>query len=151
MRVFDWLFRRKQHKPSPPWERTMPPVPETEDAYVDGDGRRHRADAPYLLPKDLQEVRRLDYQHFILRQVLKGNCFAPVHDLLTQGSHVLDVGCGTGRWGQEIALAYPQSQVIGLDLEAVPRTSSTPLNYQFVPGNLLHGLPFANGTFGYVH
>src|SRR5581483_9816572 len=51
----------------PAWERTRPP-----EVYIDTEGRRHRGDAPYLLPKDEQELQRLSYQHFILRQVLKG-------------------------------------------------------------------------------
>ncbi len=120
-------------------------------AYLDEDGRRHRGDVPYLLPKDEQEIRRLDYQHFILRQVLKGNTFAPVASLLRTQSHVLDVGCGTGRWGYEIAAAYPQTRVVGFDLEDIPRTMSTPLNYQFYRGNLFNGLPFAAQQFHYVH
>jgi ubiquinone/menaquinone biosynthesis C-methylase UbiE len=147
MRLF-YLFPRK--KPAPPpmtWERT-PTVPQV---YLDEDGRRHRGDAPYLLPKDEKEIRRLDYQHFILRQVLKGNTFAPVHQLLRKHSHVLDVGCGTGRWGCEMAAAYPQAQVVGFDLEDIPRTVSTPLNYQFYRGNLLNGLPFPAQQFHYVH
>ncbi len=147
MGLFRWLFRRKKRRTFPPitWERTPPQV------YADAEGRRHRGDAPYLLPKDGQELQRLEYQHFILRQVLQGNTFAPVHGLLRKGGHVLDVGCGTGRWGYEIATSYPKTQVVGFDLEDVPRTSSTPLNYQFHSGNLLNGLPFTAHSFHYVH
>jgi hypothetical protein len=104
-----------------------------------------------LLPKDEKEMQRLDYQHYILRQVLQGNTFAPVHALLSQGGHVLDVGCGTGRWGYEIAQTYPQTTVAGLDLEDIARSASSPLNYQFYRGNMLHGLPFAARSFQYVH
>src|SRR6266496_3005787 len=130
------------------WERT----PDVPQVYVDEDGRRHRADAPYLLPKDEKEIQRLDYQHFILRQVIKGNCFAPMHDLLLkQGGNVLDVGSGSGRWSYEIATAYPKTHMYGFDLEDVPHTASTPLNYQFYQGNVLNGLPFASHTFHYVH
>ena len=64
---------------------------------------------------------------------------------------MLDVGCGTGRWGWEMALTYPKTQVMGFDLENVPRTTSMPLNYQFQRGNLLDGLPFASKQFDYVH
>ena len=146
MRLFR-LFRRKKHVSASTWERT-PPVPQV---YFDEEGRRHRGDAPYFLPKDDKEIQRLDYQHFILRQVLQGNTFAPVHHLLARGGKVLDVGCGTGRWGHEIATAYPLAQVIGFDLEDMPPTSSTPLNYQFQQGNLLNGLPFPAQQFQYVH
>jgi SAM-dependent methyltransferase len=141
-----WLFRGRQRSVAvASWERTPPPV------SLDEDGRRHRTDVPYLLPKDEQEIQRLDYQHFVFRHLLQGNIFAPVDPLLRKGGNVLDVGCGTGRWGQEIATSYPKTQVIGFDLENVPRTASTPLNYQFHRGNLLSGFPFPAHTFHYVH
>ncbi len=105
MGLFRWLFQRKKRRPPVTWKRTMPASPNIPQEYVDEDGRRHRGDAPYLLPKDDKEIQRLNYQHFILRQLLKGNSFAPVHDLLIKGGHVLDVGCGTGRWGHEVATA----------------------------------------------
>lgn len=142
------LRRKKKPTATSTWERTPPSEP---PLFFDEDNRRHRADAPYLLPKDLQEVNRLDYQHYIFRRILQGNCFAPVHDLLQRGAMVLDVGCGTGRWGYEIAANYPQVQVAGFDLEPVSRTGSIPLNAQFVQGNLLHGLPFPDQHFQYVH
>jgi hypothetical protein len=81
MGLLNWLRPNKRKRTSTAcnWKPTPSPVPQV---YTDEDGRRHRADAQYLLPKDDQEIQRLDYQHFILRQVLKGNIFAPMHDLL---------------------------------------------------------------------
>ncbi|MBV9706482.1 MAG: class I SAM-dependent methyltransferase [Chloroflexi bacterium] len=64
---------------------------------------------------------------------------------------MLDVGCGTGKWGQEIATAYPKARVIGFDVADMQRTASPLLNYQFSQGNVLNGLPFASHTFDYVH
>ena len=142
------LFQRKKSSTPSSWQRTSSAKPEV---YLDEDGRRHRTDAPYLLPKDLQEIQRLDYQHYIFRQILKGNTFAPVDALLTQGANVLDVGCGTGCWGCEIASTYPQTQVVGFDLENVPRSASMPLNDHFQRGNVLTGLPFAAQQFQYTH
>ncbi len=142
------FFQRRKHATAATWEQRLPAA---ALVYRDEDGRRRRGDAPYLLPKDEKEVGRLDYQHFVLRQVLKGNSYAPVHRLLLKGGPVLDVGCGTGRWGCEVATDYPQTQVIGFDLEDVPRSTIPPANYHFVQGNVLHGLPFADHTFTYVH
>src|SRR5690349_12876186 len=115
MSLFRWFFRgnKRPSKASFHWERT-PPRPPQE--YRDSEGRRHRGDAPYLLPKDEQEMYRLDYQHFLLRQVLHGYCYAPVHTMLRKGCNVLDVGSGTGRWGHELATSYPDSRVFSLDL-----------------------------------
>lgn len=143
-----WPFRRTRHREPFIWEPTPPSLPLT---FHDKEGRRHRTDAPYLLPKDDQEIRRLDYQHYIFRHILQGNTFAPVDTLLQKGGQVLDVGCGTGRWGHEIASTYPSTSVIGFDLEDVPRTISTPLNAHFQQGNVLDGLPFATQQFSYVH
>lgn len=144
MGFFGWFFKRK-HRPPITWELSSPPV------SLDSDGRRHRDDIPYLFPKDDREVDRLDYQHYILRQLLKSNTFAPVHRILKQGGNVLDVGCGTGRWGHEIAASYSRVQVIGFDIEQLTHTTTPPQNYQFYQGNILNGLPFVGGQFQYVH
>lgn len=39
-------------------------------------GGRQHVDATYLLPKDLGEVNRLDFQHFVLRNGFGGNYLA---------------------------------------------------------------------------
>ncbi|HEX6819344.1 MAG TPA: class I SAM-dependent methyltransferase [Ktedonobacterales bacterium] len=114
--------------------------------------RRHLAGLPYDLPKDDQEISRLDFQHYVLRYAFKGNYLAPLVD----PRDILDVGCGSGRWGQEIALVFPTANVIGLDVvpppaDANPAESTRPPNYAFVPGNVLEGLPFADASFDYVH
>ena len=44
---------------------------------------------------DEKEFGHLDYQHFILRQVMKGNTFAPVDQFVHKHGQILDVGCGT--------------------------------------------------------
>jgi ubiquinone/menaquinone biosynthesis C-methylase UbiE len=98
-----------------------------------------------MLPKDLSEVSRLDFQHYALRATLKGNHLAP----LEKPTHVLDVGCGTGQWCYEMCAEFPAAQVTGFDLEAGKPAS--PVNYHFVPGNVLDGLPFPDNSFAYVH
>ncbi len=116
----------------------MPPV------TFDANNRRRLTDVPYVLPKDDQEIQRLDYQHYILRSLLKSNCFAPVDPLLMKGANVLDVGSGSGIWGTEIANTYKQSQVFGFDVEQIKKSSKLPQNYQFHKGNLLDGMSFAS-------
>lgn len=114
--------------------------------------RRHLAGLPYDLPKDDQEISRLDFQHYVLRYAFKGNYLAPLAD----PRDILDVGCGSGRWGQEIAFVFPNANVIGVDVvpppaDANPAESTRPPNYAFVPGNVLEGLPFADASFDYAH
>jgi SAM-dependent methyltransferase len=114
--------------------------------------RRHLAGVPYDLPRDDQEIHRLDFQHYMLRYAFRGNYLAP----LAQPRDILDVGCGSGRWPVEIATVFPDANVIGTDVvpppaDASPAAETRPQNYVFVPGNVLEGLPFADASFDFVH
>lgn len=118
-------------------------------------GRTHARGIPYALPRDSEEMNRLDFQHYVLRQAFKGNFLAPIENPLA----ILDVGTGTGRWAREVATVFPSANVIGLDLNAPPVDEKAeaggeemrPSNYGFVPGNILEGLPFTDASFDFVH
>ena len=115
-------------------------------------GRRFAAGVPYLLPSDLGETNRLDFQHYMLRFALKGDYAAPIGN----PQDILDVGCGTGRWATEMARRFPQANVIGVDIappttEAGDGADTRPENYTFVQGNVLERLPFADNSFDYTH
>jgi ubiquinone/menaquinone biosynthesis C-methylase UbiE len=119
-------------------------------------GRQRVVGLPYALPADGEEINRLDFQHYMLRFAFQGNFAAPI----LRPASILDVGAGTGRWAMEMAQAFPDANVIGLDVKppavderamARPDIDRRPINYTFVPGNLLEGLPFADHTFDYVH
>ncbi len=123
--------------------------------YVLIGGRQMAVDSPYLLPKDVSESNRLDLQHYMLRYVLRGNFVAPVqtpHD-------ILDVGCGTGRWGAEMAQQFPHANVVGVDIVPPAPTDiavrqgreEAPENYVFVQGDVTKGLPFGDNSFDFVH
>src|SRR5215472_411701 len=62
----------------------------------------------YLLPNDLGESHRLDFQHYALHAYFDTNHFAP----LDQPASILDAACGTGRWPVEMAREFPQARVI---------------------------------------
>lgn len=117
-------------------------------------GRERVVGVPYLLPKDIEELNRLDFQHFMLRFALKGNYAAP----LDTPQRILDVGCGTGRWAAEMAQVFPQAQVTGLDITPPPsdhplgaESGQRPANVTFTIGNALEGLPFPDNSFDYTH
>lgn len=130
-------------------------------------GRDYVAGAPYLLPKDLAESNRLDFQHYVIRYALNGNFVAPIQ----QPRAILDVGCGTGRWAREMAAQFPGAHVAGVDL-VEPRPpmdaagtaslaahdgdgsgsgSAHDGSYTFTTANVLEGLPFGDGDFDFVH
>jgi SAM-dependent methyltransferase len=148
--MFTWFFSRKASRRA----GTTPPVQTTTRPGETPQGRRHREDVPYALPKDLEEGQRLNLQHYIFRYVLRGNYAAPLTEAV---GTMLDVGSGTGIWGQEMAQLFPSARIFGLDLEppqAISLAASAatlPENYHFVQGNLLKGLPFPDAMFDYTH
>jgi SAM-dependent methyltransferase len=99
----------------------------------------------YLLPRHLEEIDRLDIQHYAMRETLRANYLAPIED----PDRVLDVGCGTGQWGFELCRRFASALVVGVDL--VPGKPDSPPLYRFVKGNVLHALPFADDQFDFVH
>jgi SAM-dependent methyltransferase len=100
----------------------------------------------YLFPRHPGESYRLDVQHYAMRETLRSNFLAPIEE----PSLVLDVGCGTGRWGFEVCEQFAGALVVGLDL--VAGESERHLSrYRFVKGNVLTGLPFLEGQFDFVH
>nr|BBH93663.1 hypothetical protein KTA_18620 [Thermogemmatispora argillosa] len=145
-----WLFRRRARTTS----GAPAPAQPSSSGWRPGEvalprlhgSRRYLQEQPYLLPKDLGEINRLDFQHYALRAALRGNYLAPIE----QPRRILDVGCGTGQWAFELAHQFPHAEVIGLDLEQV-KASTPPPNYRFVQGDVLKGLPFENNSFDFVH
>lgn len=118
------------------------------------EGHRYLTDTAYALPKDPQEVQRLDFQHFIVRQELHGNYLAP----LDRPKSILDLGCGTGRWAMEMAAEFPSANVVGMDLVLPDSAASLghglarqPDNVAFLEGDILKGLPFADASFDFVY
>ncbi|HLJ81858.1 MAG TPA: methyltransferase domain-containing protein [Ktedonobacterales bacterium] len=136
-----WPFRRRS--------RTTAPTSEALDHVL---GREYAAGVPYMLPKDMEEVDRLDFQHYMLRYALRGNYAAP----LTDARDILDVGTGTGRWAAEMAELFPQARITGVDIMPPAALEGhaplrMPANYSFVAANVLEGLPFPDASFDFVH
>jgi ubiquinone/menaquinone biosynthesis C-methylase UbiE len=147
MRWFGWLRRKPQEDEAAAGEGVA-------TGFIAG--RVRVRGVPYNLPRDLEEMNRLDFQHFLFRAALKGNYVTPIG----KPASILDVGTGTGRWAREMAQEFPRAKVVGLDVNPPPVDESVaarrtpevlPPNYRFVAGNLLEGLPFADGQFDFVH
>lgn len=134
----------------------VPATPSPPQRYHASGGRHYLNEESYFLPKDDGEISRLDFQHYLLRHTLRGDYVAPIQ----QPKSILDVGTGTGRWAMQMAEAFPEANVIGIDLvgtpadelgSTVPAGYVRPDNYLFMQGNVLDGLAFPDSTFDFVH
>jgi SAM-dependent methyltransferase len=103
---------------------------------------------PYLLPKDVLEAQRLDFQFYLIRSILHGNDASP---LRSDVNSILDVGCGADRWVIEMARTFPGAQGVGLDIEPPQSGQVLPPNARFVQANMLDGLPFADRSFDFTY
>ncbi|KAH7377091.1 S-adenosyl-L-methionine-dependent methyltransferase [Plectosphaerella cucumerina] len=79
----------------------------------------------YPLPNDDTEMKRLDLMHHLWRSTFPKPLF--LNPEKTFG-RVLDIGTGTGIWAIDFADAYPESEVIGVDI--------SPMQPEFVPPNV---------------
>jgi len=144
-----WFRRRRNVAPTIEIESD----PNTGSFFRRLGGRRHRVGVPYILPADMQEINRLDFQHYMLRYALRGNYAAPVRN----PANILDVGGGTGRWAIEMAGLFTRANCISLDLTdpSVPGGAligvTPPPNVRFVVANVLEGLPHPDASFDFVH
>ncbi|KAK3310224.1 S-adenosyl-L-methionine-dependent methyltransferase [Chaetomium strumarium] len=81
----------------------------------------------YMLPIDETELERLDVFHKIFlvarREVLHS---APLHN--QHNPRILDLGCGTGIWGIDMADKYPNGVHVGIDLDYIQP--------EFIPANM---------------
>ncbi|CEG83385.1 hypothetical protein RMATCC62417_17312 [Rhizopus microsporus] len=63
--------------------------------------------------EDIKEHDREQRQHYLLKNVRKGN----TRTLLDSPKRIVESGIGNGIWVLEMATQYPDAQVIGLDLK----------------------------------
>src|SRR5258708_39419939 len=105
MAWFGWRRRRAGH------------IRDLESAPAALIAARMRAvGVPYMLPRDMEEINRLDFQHYVLRYAFRGLYAAP----LRNPRDILDVGTGTGLWAREMAQLFPLARVVGLALAPPP-------------------------------
>jgi SAM-dependent methyltransferase len=124
------------------------PVELEELAEASAGPRRYLQGVPYLLPRDEEELRRLDFQHYLLRQALGADYLAPLPEGLTS---IFDAGCGSGLWARMMAKRFPAAQIVAFDIEPPPHLERWPARCHFVEGNLLKPLPFLSHSFDFVH
>ncbi|KAL2259660.1 hypothetical protein VTK26DRAFT_6568 [Humicola hyalothermophila] len=83
----------------------------------------------YMLPIDEIELERLDVFHKIFLVARGGKLYsAPIDHL--PAPRILDLGCGTGIWGIDMADRFPSGTHVGLDLNYT-QPEFIPANVQF--------------------
>ncbi|KAI9251344.1 S-adenosyl-L-methionine-dependent methyltransferase [Phascolomyces articulosus] len=115
-------------------------------------GRRFSNDTSvaYILPSDQDEVKRLKLNHDLWKELMNGLFKSDMHEQLTKGIRVLDVGCGPGWWTLDMAALYPNSQFIGIDMADVFVAQDLPSNVTFEQMNAGTGLEFDDASFDFV-
>ncbi|KAF9901902.1 hypothetical protein BX616_002101 [Lobosporangium transversale] len=121
----------------------------TEYQWLEGRRYHNIPGASYLLPNDIDEVDRLQLQHFILRYAIQGNYKSPLEKSKVRA--ILDVGCGPGTWTMEMANEFPDATITGIDISIVFPTTIIPSNCKFIQHNILNPLPFPDNTFDFVY
>ncbi len=138
-------FRRRQSTTASATDSTAVAQLETRPDEIDGPPRSFAL--PYLLPTDFREIERLNTQHAVLRNALGADFLAPV----SAPTSILDVGSGTDIWARSVAARYPSAAVAAFDIRPARDAETAPENCVHIQGDVLDGLPFADGAFNLTH
>jgi len=91
---------------------------------------------PYPFSYDDDEDERSRLMNKILKQMFGGNLWSPVSKNAEPIDDVLDIGCGSAVWAQEVANAYPTTQITGFDIREPHQMSTSSGNFTFVQGDM---------------
>ncbi|KAL2136624.1 hypothetical protein VTI74DRAFT_2653 [Chaetomium olivicolor] len=107
----------------------VPPSDQAHSPWYQENGRWYGTykKGQYMFPIDETECERLDVFHKIFL-VARRNALHSSHIQLPSNPRVLDLGCGTGIWGIDMADKYPGGIHVGLDLNYIQP--------EFIPANM---------------
>ncbi|KAK0239141.1 S-adenosyl-L-methionine-dependent methyltransferase [Armillaria nabsnona] len=112
---------------------------------------------PYQLPTDVAEMNRLGLQHRLWFLMIGGLYPTFIVDalqgIMRENVHptVADIGCGSAIWAMEMARLFPESEVVGFDLNEQGYPDA-PENFRFKQCDLSKGLPeIQSATFDVIH
>lgn len=116
---------------------------------VHADRKYHNAAAPYTLPNDDAESKRLNGQHNGIRTYFGGNNAGAKWP--ANPRKILEIGSGNGQWAMEVAYQFPNAEVIGIDISPV-KSEHQPPNCKFQIINFVkEPWPFGPDEFDIVH
>ncbi|CAB4397869.1 unnamed protein product [Rhizophagus irregularis] len=97
----------------------------------------------------LQENERTSIYFTYLRGLFNSDFSAPIEDVLILNGKIMETACGSGSWLIDMALRYPNSEFIGLDLNPSPLPTNLPKNTSFIKGNL-QSIPYEDEEFDFL-
>ncbi|KAI1176458.1 S-adenosyl-L-methionine-dependent methyltransferase [Nemania sp. FL0916] len=126
-----------------------PSSAEEEPPYIEAFGHKYHHSGRIFTPFDEKEQQRMEIQHRLFRHCLNGALTATRIPLNTE--RILDLGTGTGVWPLEMAVRYPQAQILGIDVSRIQKTQVVPPNVQFTIGNIEDPWPVADESIDFLH
>jgi len=100
------------------------------------------------MPVDEEEADRLEAQHRVFNLVFDNRLIFPP---VTSPKKILDLGYGAASWAVEVADAYPECEVIGVDISPHMKPDDAPENFWPQLDDLNQPFTFRSNTFDLVH
>ncbi|KAH6895804.1 S-adenosyl-L-methionine-dependent methyltransferase [Thelonectria olida] len=128
------------------------PLDETFTEIVEYHGRSYQqyalTNGTYFVPVDEDEIARLEVLHGVLNSLFDNRLiFPPVRS----PRRILDCGCGSGDWAVDVAMSYPNAEVLGIDVSPHMIPESPPDNLDLQVDDLNGRFTFQSNYFDVVH
>jgi ubiquinone/menaquinone biosynthesis C-methylase UbiE len=108
----------------------------------------------YIIANDIAETERLKWQGRMLSKPSVMPLLPEGFD--AHGKRIVDLACGAGEWASMVAAKFPQSEVVGVDInessiQYANEMSSGQENLEFTDMDILQPLEFQDDTFDCVN
>ncbi|KAJ8584731.1 S-adenosyl-L-methionine-dependent methyltransferase [Rhizopogon salebrosus TDB-379] len=123
------------------------------DHFSERDGRlfHSHGSSPYPLPVDAHEQGRLNNLHKILHNTVEFHYVGPVAEVLEgRQKRALDLGTGTGNWPMDMARAFPNVKIYGVDIVPIATRQPEP-NVQFEIHDITQRFRWRDGVMDFIH
>ncbi|CAI2161676.1 17273_t:CDS:2 [Funneliformis geosporum] len=107
-------------------------------------------DFKYYFNND-NNIHRQHDLYFLKKHLFQCGISSPIKEKLITGCKVLDLGCGPATFLLDLAVQYPDSKFLGVDIEPLFPSEIKPKNLKFKIVDILQRLPFLDNEFDFVH
>ncbi|KAJ7750771.1 S-adenosyl-L-methionine-dependent methyltransferase [Mycena olivaceomarginata] len=101
--------------------------------------------------QETTEKNRLDDFHLAIRDYLNSEIAFGPQIYGTSPKRILELGCGSGAWALDAAMAFPDAEVIAVDSSPTLKGMALPKNMHFQILDVTQDLPFNQSSFDVVH